>query len=136
MPLVRIEGPGPPAAGLAPIATSFFQFIPQVDHDRPERHRTKSGSQSPHRAKSLGCHCIPQGVGHDRYLTPDHDPPRKEYLTWYATRLWVISMDGLALGLILLVLTALYMWLQTKKIISGAISLLLGTGVAIVFLFL
>ena len=62
--------------------------------------------------------------------------PRKEHLTWYATRLWVISMDGLALGLILLVLTALYMWLQTKKIISGAISLLLGTGVAIVSLFL
>ena len=62
--------------------------------------------------------------------------PRKEHLTWYATRLWVLSMDGLALGLILMVLTALYMWLQTKKIISGAISLLLGTGVAIVFLFL
>ena len=62
--------------------------------------------------------------------------PRKEHLTWYATRLWVISMDGLALGLILMVLTALYMWLQTKKIISGAISLVLGTGIAIVFLFL
>ena len=62
--------------------------------------------------------------------------PKKENLTWFATRLWVISMDGLAVGLILLVLTALYMWFQSKKIISGAISLLLGTGIAIIFLFL
>jgi hypothetical protein len=45
-------------------------------------------------------------------------------------------MDGLALGLILLVLTAFYMWFQTGKIISGAVSLVLGTGIAIVFFFL
>ena len=62
--------------------------------------------------------------------------PKKGDLTWYATRLWVITMDGLALSLIILGLTAVYMWLQTKKIISGAISLLLGTGIAIVFLLL
>ena len=62
--------------------------------------------------------------------------PTKENLTWFATRLWVISMDGLALGLILLVLTAFYMWFQTGKIISGAVSLALGTGIAILFLVL
>ena len=62
--------------------------------------------------------------------------PGKEGLTWYATRLWVITMDGLALSLIILALTAIYMWLQTRKIFSGAICLILGTGIAMVFLFL
>jgi len=62
--------------------------------------------------------------------------PGKEKLTWFATRLWVIAMDGLAVGLIVLVLTGCYMWSQTQKIVSGAVSLLLGLGTALVFLFL
>ena len=62
--------------------------------------------------------------------------PKKETLTWLATKLWVIAMDGLAVGLIIMILTGLYMWLQTKKIIGGAISLFLGTGIGIVFLLL
>ena len=62
--------------------------------------------------------------------------PEKENLTWFATRLWVIAMDGLAVGLIVLILTGCYMWLQTKRIVGGAVSLLLGTGLALLFLFL
>lgn len=62
--------------------------------------------------------------------------PNKDNLTWIATRLWVIAMDSLAVGLIVLILTGCYMWLQTKKIVGGAVSLLLGTGLALLFLFL
>ena len=47
-----------------------------------------------------------------------------------------IAMDGLAVGLIVLILTGWYMWLQTKRIVGGAVSLLLGTGLALLFLFL
>ena len=62
--------------------------------------------------------------------------PKKEQLTWVATRLWVLTMDGLALGLIVLVLTALYMWIQTGKFLSGAVALILGSGLGILFLLL
>lgn len=62
--------------------------------------------------------------------------PGKEGITWWATRVWVASMDGLALGFLCLVFTGLYLWLQTKKIVGGAISLLAGTLVGLFFLLL
>ncbi len=46
--------------------------------------------------------------------------PKKKNLTWFATRLWVITMDGLALGPIVMILTC-YMWQQTKKIVGEAV---------------
>lgn len=61
---------------------------------------------------------------------------QKESTTWFATKLWVASMDGLAVGLILLVFTGIYMWLKTKKIITGGVSLLCGVGIALFFLLL
>ena len=31
------------------------------------------------------------------------------------TRLWVLSMDGVCVGLLMLVLSSLYMWFQVKR---------------------
>lgn len=46
---------------------------------------------------------------------------------WIVTTLWVLCMDALALGLILMVLSSLYMWWnQKQKRRFGLISLVLG----------
>ena len=60
----------------------------------------------------------------------------KQSLTWFATILWFIAMDALAGALILMVLFGFYMWLQTRKLIGGLVSLLLGVFVTGLFLFL
>ena len=60
----------------------------------------------------------------------------KEKLTWFAITLWLIAMDGLAVALILMVFFGFYMWLQTRKLAGGVISLLLGIFLAVLFLFL
>jgi hypothetical protein len=46
---------------------------------------------------------------------------------WMMTTLWSLSMDALALGLILMVLGSLYMWWnQKQKRRSGMVALFLG----------
>lgn len=60
----------------------------------------------------------------------------KETLTWFATTLWFIAMDALAVALILMVLFGFFMWFQTRKLAGGIASLLLGTLFAVVFLVL
>jgi len=46
---------------------------------------------------------------------------------WMLTTVWVLAMDGLALGLVIMVLTSLYMWwrLRTKRFF-GLVALALG----------
>ena len=39
----------------------------------------------------------------------------EEHRDWFATRLWTLSMDALCVGLILLVLSSLYMWYQIEQ---------------------
>ena len=39
----------------------------------------------------------------------------RETRDWMPTRLWVLSMDGVCAGLLLLVLSSLYMWVQVKR---------------------
>ena len=60
----------------------------------------------------------------------------KEALTWLASTLWFIAMDALAAALILMVFFGVCMWLQTRKLVGGFISLLLGISVTGLFLFL
>jgi len=60
----------------------------------------------------------------------------KETLTWFATTLWFIAMDALAVALILMVFFGFYMWIQTQKLAGGITSLLLGTLFAVLFLVL
>jgi hypothetical protein len=46
---------------------------------------------------------------------------------WVLTTLWVLTMDGLALGLIVMVLTSLFMWWRIrKKRLFGFVALTLG----------
>lgn len=52
--------------------------------------------------------------------------PEKETLTWFATNLWVVVMDGIAVGIIIMILTGIYIWLKGKKnLIGGTVCLLL-----------
>ena len=54
------------------------------------------------------------------------DPNQKR--DWFATTLWTLSMDALCVGLIVLVLSSLYMWyrLDTKRRLG---SMALGAGI-------
>lgn len=55
---------------------------------------------------------------------------------WILTTVWVLSMDAVSAGLILMVLTGLYMWWGlTEKRNGGIIALVLGTAVCSVFVF-
>ena len=50
--------------------------------------------------------------------------PRRD---WAMTRIWVFAMDALCVGVILIVISSLYMWAQLKrKRIPGLIALLCG----------
>lgn len=40
------------------------------------------------------------------------DPPVRD---WWMTKVWSVSMDAVAVGILLLALTSLYMWFQLKK---------------------
>ncbi len=55
---------------------------------------------------------------------------------WISTTVWVLSMDAVSTGLILMVLTGLYMWcgLPAKRN-GGIITLVLGTAVCSAFVF-
>jgi len=55
---------------------------------------------------------------------------------WVLTRVWVFAMDAVAAGLIVMVLSSLYMWYKIpQKRRWGAISLLLGCGACGLFCF-
>lgn len=55
---------------------------------------------------------------------------------WGLTTLWVLSMDAVSLGMVVMVLGGIYMWLglRTKRKVGFA-ALLLGTAVCCVFVF-
>jgi hypothetical protein len=53
---------------------------------------------------------------------------------WPLTYLWAYSMDAVAAGLIFMVLSSVYMWLQLpQKRLAGAIALALGTLICALF---
>lgn len=59
-----------------------------------------------------------------------------ERRNWLLTKIWSFSMDALAVGLIIIVLSGLYMWYflkQKRKV--GLVVLALGTGCSFFFLF-
>ncbi len=59
-----------------------------------------------------------------------------EKRNWILTQIWSFSMDALAAGLILMVLSGLYMWyMLSRKRIMGLIFIGLGTGCCLFFLF-
>ena len=58
--------------------------------------------------------------------------PRRD---WVMTRIWVFAMDALCVGLILIVISSLYMWAQLrKKRIPGLIALGLGASCCAFFI--
>jgi hypothetical protein len=55
---------------------------------------------------------------------------------WALTTLWVLSMDAVSIGMVVMVFGGLYMWLVLPaKRIGGLVALLLGTAVCCVFVF-
>ena len=55
---------------------------------------------------------------------------------WWLTRIWSLSMDALALGLVVLVLSGLYLWYRlVPKRVPGAVALVLGLACCAFFLF-
>ena len=53
---------------------------------------------------------------------------------WALTTLWVLSMDAVSVGMIVMVFGGLYMWyVLPAKRNGGSVALLLGTGVCCVF---
>jgi hypothetical protein len=55
---------------------------------------------------------------------------------WLLTRLWSLAMDAVALGLIVLVLSGIYLWWRlTEKRAAGIIALGLGLAMCTFFLF-
>lgn len=61
---------------------------------------------------------------------------QQEHRDWLLTRLWSIAMDALAVGLIVLVATGIYLWLRlgTKRM-SGSVALTLGVIGCALFLY-
>ena len=56
---------------------------------------------------------------------------------WVLTTVWVLSMDAVSGGLVLMVLSGLYMWYRLPaKRIPGVVALLLGTVICGVFVFI
>ena len=56
---------------------------------------------------------------------------------WWATGIWRFSMDALSAGLVIMVLSGIYLWFtQTWKRRGGMFALLLGTVTLCVFLFI
>lgn len=55
---------------------------------------------------------------------------------WFLTTLWVISMDAVSIGLLIMVFSGLYMWygLPAKRNLGGA-ALMLGTAACAMFIF-
>jgi hypothetical protein len=60
----------------------------------------------------------------------------QEHREWIVTRLWSLAMDALSLGLIVLVVTGIYLWyrLGTKRL-GGMLALALGVIGCALFLF-
>lgn len=55
---------------------------------------------------------------------------------WALTTLWVLSMDAVSIGMVVMVFGGLYMWfVLPAKRIGGLVALLLGTAVCCVFVF-
>lgn len=52
----------------------------------------------------------------------------RESRDWMPTHLWVISMDGVCVGLVLLVFSSLYMWIQVERMRLVGLAAL-GAGV-------
>ena len=62
------------------------------------------------------------------------DPERER--DWWLTRIWSLAMDGVAVGLIVLVVSGIYLWYRLpRKRVGGLISLTLGTIACAFFLF-
>ena len=60
--------------------------------------------------------------------------PTRNYRAWVLTSVWALSMDAIALGIIVMVLGSFYMWWQLKdKRLPGLIALTLGTAVCLFF---
>ena len=63
------------------------------------------------------------------------DDPRNSR-DWPLTSLWVVAMDGVAAGLIFMVLSSLYMWFRLPgKRLGGAVALGLGLLICGLFCF-
>jgi hypothetical protein len=63
------------------------------------------------------------------------DDPRNRR-DWALTSLWAFSMDGVAAGLIFMVLSSLYMWFELpQKRLYGAVVLGLGSLICGLFCF-
>jgi hypothetical protein len=55
---------------------------------------------------------------------------------WMLTRIWSLAMDALALGLVILVLSGLYLWYRLPgKRVTGLVALALGIGCCAFFLY-
>jgi hypothetical protein len=58
----------------------------------------------------------------------------RNHRDWILTTIWALSMDGIALGIIVMVLGSFYMWWQLKdKRLPGLVALSLGTAVCLFF---
>jgi len=64
------------------------------------------------------------------------DDPRNNRRDWSLTTLWAYSMDAVALGLIFMVFSSIYMWWELpQKRVPGAVALLLGCIICGLFCF-
>lgn len=55
---------------------------------------------------------------------------------WLLTRIWTIAMDGLAIGLVIMVFSGLYLWVRReRRRLPGLLSLAPGTTACAVFVF-
>src|SRR5262245_19830825 len=55
--------------------------------------------------------------------------------TWMVTSVWIVAMDALATGLVLMVLSSYYMWYQLKRTHAlGWLALLIGAASTVLFL--
>jgi hypothetical protein len=62
------------------------------------------------------------------------DPSQRR--DWLLTRIWTIAMDGLAIGLVIMVSSGLYLWVRReRRRLPGLLSLALGTTACAVFVF-
>jgi hypothetical protein len=61
---------------------------------------------------------------------------RRNTRDWWLTSIWALTMDGVAVALILMVLSSLYMWFELRsKRLGGAIALVAGLLLCVLFCF-